>query len=317
MAIYHLSVKAISRSSGRSATAAAAYRAGEKITDERTGIIHDYTRKGGVQSADIVLPDNAPIWANNRATLWNAVELAEKRKDSCVAREYEVALPEELPPEERKRLAIDFAKWLANNEGCAVDVAIHEAGKGGDNRNHHAHILKTTRKVEIDGLGEKLDSEKAGRKRKDDLEVIRARWAELTNQRLKENGIDAIVDHRKLEVQGIDREPTKHKGVAVTEMERRGAASNVIDRITEAERLHAQTRAEIERQNKELTERIAAEQAYLETIRAEWQGIKAKGIAGGYEAFKRQRQAEREAQERQKVSQQQTKSNNKDHDLDR
>ena len=98
MAIYHLSVKPISRSAGRSATAAAAYRAGElgaPIVDERTGDVHDYTRKRGVLSADIVLPDGAPSWAQDRPRLWNAAELAEKRKDACVAREYEVALPAE------------------------------------------------------------------------------------------------------------------------------------------------------------------------------------------------------------------------------
>ena len=106
MAIYHLSVKAISRSAGRSATAAAAYRAGCKIADERTGEIHDYTRKGGVQSADLVLPDGAPEWAFDRSALWNAAESAEKRKDACVAREFEVALPAELFAKSRKRLAL-------------------------------------------------------------------------------------------------------------------------------------------------------------------------------------------------------------------
>ena len=125
MAIYHLSVKAVSRSAGRTATAAAAYRAGCEIADERTGEIHDYTRKGGVESAEIVLPDGAPEWATDRAKLWNAAELAEKRKDACVAREFEVALPAELSPAARRGLALDFAKDMANREGCAVDVAIH------------------------------------------------------------------------------------------------------------------------------------------------------------------------------------------------
>ena len=221
MAIYHLSVKAISRSAGRSATAAAAYRAGCKITDERTGEMHDYTRKGGVESADIVLPDGAPGWATDRAKLWNAAELAEKRKDACVAREFEVALPSELSPAERRRLAIDFAKDMANREGCAVDVAIHAPGKEGDSRNHHAHILRTTRKVEADGLGAKLDTEKAGRKRSEDLEAVRSRWAQMTNERLRENGIDASVDHRSLEAQGIDRVPTRHLGPTATAIERR------------------------------------------------------------------------------------------------
>ena len=221
MAIYHLSVKPISRSAGRSATAAAAYRAGVEIADERTGEVHDYRRKGGVESADIVLPDGAPEWATNRGALWNAAEKAEKRKDACVAREYEVALPAELSPAERRRLALDFAQEMANREGCAVDVAIHAPGKEGDERNHHAHILRTTRKVAIDGLGAKLDTEKAGRKRVDDLEAVRARWAELTNERLRENGIEARVDHRSHAERGIEAVPTLHLGPGATGYERR------------------------------------------------------------------------------------------------
>ena len=255
VAIYHLSVKAVSRSAGRSATAAAAYRAGCSITDERTGEIHDYTRKGGVESADIVLPDGAPEWATDRTKLWNAAELAEKRKDACVAREFEVALPSELSPAERRRLALDFAKDMANREGCAVDVAIHAPGKEGDNRNHHAHILRTTRKVEADGMGAKLDTEKAGRKRSDDLEAVRAKWADLTNERLRENGIAARVDHRSLEAQGIDREPTQHLGPAASGYERRtGQPSDKrIQQEREAvERLaRAKALGELERQSRQ------------------------------------------------------------------
>lgn len=231
MAIYHLSVKAVSRSAGRSATAAAAYRAGCQIADQRTGEVHNYTRKAGVVSASMILPDDAAKWAEDRAALWNAAELAEKRKDACVAREFEVALPAELSPAERQRLAHDFAKEMANREGCAVDVAIHEPGKEGDNRNHHAHILRTTRKVGPDGLTEKLDTEKAGRNRTADLEAVRARWAELTNERLLENGINARVDHRSLKDQGIEREPTQHLGPAAMGMERRGVSSHVQQRI--------------------------------------------------------------------------------------
>ncbi len=221
MAIYHLSVKAISRSAGRSATAAAAYRAGCEITDERTGQLHDYSRKRGVASADLVLPDCAPEWATNRVALWNAAELAEKRKDACVAREFEVALPAELSAVERRRLAVDFARDMANREGCAVDVAIHAPGREGDNRNHHAHILRTTRKVEIGGLGAKLDTEKAGRKRADDLEAVRARWAELTNERLREAGLEIHIDHRSLQTQGINQKPSWHLGPAASGYERR------------------------------------------------------------------------------------------------
>ena len=214
MAIYHLSVKTISRSAGRSATAAAAYRAGVEITDERTGEIHDYTRKGGVESAAIILPDDAPEWARDRAQLWNAAEQSEKRKNSTVAREFEIALPAELSPAEREKLAHDFARELVKRHGCAADVAIHAPGKEGDNRNHHAHILLSTRRLEADGFGEKtreLDSAKTG------AAIItewRERFAQLQNERLREAGHTVQVDHRSHAERGLDAEPTRHLGPA-------------------------------------------------------------------------------------------------------
>src|SRR5574343_1965825 len=109
MAIYHLSVKTISRSAGRSATAAAAYRAGVEIADTRTGGVHDYRRKGGVEHRELVVPVDAPDWARDRAALGNAAEVAEVRKNSTVAREFEIALPSELSGEARRALAVDFA----------------------------------------------------------------------------------------------------------------------------------------------------------------------------------------------------------------
>jgi MobA/MobL family len=224
MPSYHLSVKTISRSAGRSATAAAAYRAGVEIADQRTGELHDYTRKGGVEYIKLVLPENAPSWSVDRDALWNAAEQAETRKNSTVAREFEVALPSELSAIERQRLALDFAQEIVERHGCAADIAIHAPGKGGDTRNHHAHILCSTRKLTKDGFGQKtreLDDRSSG-------EVVRwrERFAELQNQRFRDNGIDASVDHRSLEAQGIDREPTRHLGVAATGYERRtGQAS--------------------------------------------------------------------------------------------
>lgn len=292
MAIYHLSVKAISRSAGRSATAAAAYRAGCKIADERTGEIHDYTRKRGVESVDLVLPDGAPEWASHRPRLWNAAELAEKRKDACVAREFEVALPSELSPAERRRLAVDFAKDMANREGCAVDVAIHAPGREGDNRNFHAHILRTTRKVEADGLGAKLDTEKAGRKRVDDLEAVRTLWANLTNDRLRENSIDAQVDPRSLKDQGIEREPTRHLGPAASGYERRTGEPSWKRQEFEreaAERLaRAKAVGELERQGREADRSILDLSGDLNAAKAErdrqrvpdMKQIAAAGVAG-------------------------------------
>ena len=122
MASFHLAVKTISRSAGRSATAAAAYRAGVEITDERTGLVHDYTRKQGVEHNALVVPADAPAWANNRAALWNAAEQAETRKNSTVAREYEIALPAELSAEARRELALGLAREISERHGVAVDV---------------------------------------------------------------------------------------------------------------------------------------------------------------------------------------------------
>lgn len=255
MAIYHLSVKTISRSAGRSATAAAAYRAGVEITDERTGEIHDYTRKGGVESAAIILPDNAPDWARDRAQLWNAAEQAEKRKNSTVAREFEIALPAELSPAEREKLAHDFARELVKRHGCAADVAIHAPGKEGDNRNHHAHILLSTRRLEADGFTEKtreLDDQKTG---KVIVTEWRERFAQLQNERLREAGHSVQVDHRSLEAQGIEREATRHLGPTATAIERRtGQPSHKRQQHNEdaLERLQrARDAGELERQGKE------------------------------------------------------------------
>lgn len=325
MAIYHLSVKAISRSAGRSATAAAAYRAGCKIADERTGEIYDYTRKRGVESADLVLPDGAPEWASHRPRLWNAAELAEKRKDACVAREFEVALPSELSPAERRRLAVDFAKDMANREGCAVDVAIHAPGREGDNRNFHAHILRTTRKVEADGMGAKLDTEKAGRKRVDDLEAVRTLWANLTNDRLRENGIEAQVDHRSLKAQGIEREPTRHLGPAASGYERRTGETSWKRQEFEreaAERLaHAKALGELERQGREADRSILDLSGDLSAAKAErdrqrvpdMKQIAAAGVAGVRAQFemakvvKAGKQQARQAFEQFKAEQQEQK----------
>ena len=225
MAIYHLSIKTVSRSEGRSATAAAAYRAADKITDERTGELHDYTRKGGVAYSEILLPNNAPDWARQRAQLWNEAEQAENRKNSTVAREFEIALPSELPEKERQRLALEFAKEIVERHQVAADVAIHEPSRGGDNRNHHAHILITTRQLTESGFTKKtreLDDRKSG-----EVDHWRKRYADLQNEFFKKNGIDETVDHRTLKAQGIDREPTQHLGVAATNYERRtGKKSN-------------------------------------------------------------------------------------------
>lgn len=231
LAIYHLSMKPISRTSGRSAVAAMAYRAGEKLANERDGLVHDYTRKEGVEHAEIILPDGVDAaWARNRSALWNAAELAEKRKDARVAREFEVALPFELSADERLEACRDFARELANRYGAAVDFAIHAPHEASDVRNHHAHVMMTTRQVGEVGLGDKTLIEREnkwllgqGLATTDvQLRDLRQRWEGIANERLALAGLDARIDHRSHAERGLEIAPTEHVGVHATQMERRG-----------------------------------------------------------------------------------------------
>ena len=218
MALYHLSVKTVSRASGRSAVAAAAYRSGDVLTNDRDGMTHDYTARGGVEEAFIVAPEGA-AWAQDRAVLWNAAEAAENRKNSVVAREWEVALPDELSVEARRELAAGFAGELVERYGVVADVAIHGPHAMGDARNHHAHILTTTREAGADGLGAKtrsLDVSTSG-----EIETMRERWAERVNDALELAQVPERVDHRSYARQGLEIEPTGHVGVHATGMERR------------------------------------------------------------------------------------------------
>jgi len=222
VAIYHLSVKSISRSAGRSVVAAAAYRAGQELIDERQGLTHDYTRKQGVEDAFIVTPDGAD-WAQDRNTLWNAAEAAEKRKDAKTGREYELALPAELDAGARKELARDFARELVERYGVVADVAIHEPGRQGDNRNHHAHILTTTRTAGNEGLGAKTRVLDVASTASAEIEHMRGVWARQVNMALERHQVEQRVDHRSFERQGKEQEPTRHMGVSATALERQAA----------------------------------------------------------------------------------------------
>jgi MobA/MobL family. len=189
------------------------------LKDERTGDIHDYSSKRGVEHTEIVFP--AGMSGIDRSRLWNNAEAAETRKNSTVAREYEIALPDELNQKQRQDLALEFARHLASRYGVAADVAIHAPGQGGDHRNHHAHILTTTRQVAQGGtLGAKtrsLDDRRSG-----EVEHVRSAWAHLVNGALEQAGRPERVSHKSLEAQGINRQATVHLGPTVTTMERRG-----------------------------------------------------------------------------------------------
>lgn len=250
MAIFHLAVKTRSRAKGQSATAAAAYRAGERIVDERTQEVHDYSRRSGVIHAEIITPENAPSWSNNRSKLWNEAEASETRKNSTVSREFEISLPAELTPKQRLNLAQDFTKKLVEKHGFAADMALHKPGRGGDNRNFHAHILCTTRRLTPQGFGEKtreLDGRSSA------VEEIREEWAKMANNALERAGHNVRIDHRSLKVQMIEaqehgdleksnklqRIPTVHLGPNVVQMERKGIRTYAGDRAREIHAINA------------------------------------------------------------------------------
>jgi ATP-dependent exoDNAse (exonuclease V) alpha subunit len=269
--MYHLSIKLVSRSTGRSATAASAYRSGEKIHDERTNTTHDYTRKQGVEHQEIITPLGSPDWAKEREKLWNAAELAEKRKDSRVAREYEIAIPKELSKEEGIELVREFGKELSDRYGVAVDIAVHKdhekdwQGKEKGFDSYHAHLLSTTRLLGKEGLGEKAALELSDSKRQslglckgsEEIETVRKMWEKTANRSLERSGHRERIDCRSLKEQGIEREPTKHLGSKATYLERRGTQTEIGDvnrRIEQAYEQGLKDRADLVLMNPKLIE---------------------------------------------------------------
>lgn len=227
MAIYHFQMKTLSRSAGRSATAAAAYRSGQKIEDERTGQTFDYSRRTGVLLAEVITPDGRPL---DRAQLWNAAETAEKRCNSVVAREFVVALPHELSREQQTELVKGYAQGLSERTGWAVDVAIHEPGRAGDLRNVHAHLLCTTRIIERDPAGCPLMKRKTREWdiRSSGSELLcyeRSEWERCVNQSLENANRIERVDGRSHAEKQTGLEPQIHLGPTVMAMERQGIST--------------------------------------------------------------------------------------------
>ena len=324
MSIFHLCVKPISRATGRSATAAAAYRSGELIVDERTGEVHDYTRKGDVEHSEILVPPGVPSWAEDRAALWNAAEAAENRKDARVARDYEVAIPKELTRAQGIALVRDFSQSIADHYGVAVDFNVHRDqlknwdGSEKGYQAYHAHILTSTRKLSRDGFGAKADPELSDTKRKSmgldtgasEVGKVRERWEIAANRHLEQASQSHRIDRRSLEAQGIDREPTVHLGPVATDLERRGIRSDLgeINRRIEAAWLKGieerKERAGIDRSMldtsgdlaKAIRERDQAqgrtqEQARSETTLKGQAAEAAKGVAALRERFAQRRKA--------------------------
>jgi len=239
MAIFIASTKSISRGNGQSAVASASYRAGVELEDKRYGKTHDYSKKQGVISANIILPSalaaaNADI---DRSELWNKAESAEKRVDARVAREWLINLPYELSVEDRKELAHQFAQTLADRYGTIADCAIHEPtqkeiDRGADPRNFHAHILFTTRTAEINDnnqiiLTDKATIELSDNKRRSlgmarvshEIKDVRQIWEQIANEKLAEHNLN-LIDSRSYAAQGIDIEPQLKMGSVATKLER-------------------------------------------------------------------------------------------------
>jgi hypothetical protein len=242
MAIYHCSIKIISRGKGKSAVAAAAYRAGESIASEYNGITYDYTEKSDIVHTEILLPENAPDEYHHRAVLWNAVEKSERNNNARLAREIEIALPAELSQEQNISLVREYVKHNFTDAGMCADVCVHDKGDG----NPHAHVMLTMRPMDerggwaakskteylLDENGERIRLKNGKFKARKiptvdwneqtKAEEWRAAWAQSVNAALSQNGIAERVDHRSYQRQGIDQIPTVHLGVAASQMERRG-----------------------------------------------------------------------------------------------
>lgn len=242
---FHFSVNIISRGKGKSAVASAAYISGEKIKNEWDGVTHDYTKKQGVISKEIFLPDHAPEEYKDRKTLWNSVELFEKNSNAQLARNFIISLPKELSIEENKKMIEEYIQTNFVKEGMIVDLAIHDESREG-NQNIHAHIMTIVRPINEDGTwGQKSKKEyildekgekvlnKNGKPKtrkvelttwndKGNVEKWRENFSDLCNKYLERAGAEKRVDHRSFKRQGIKQIPTIHLGASASAMERKG-----------------------------------------------------------------------------------------------
>jgi len=292
MAIYHLSIKIISRGKGKSAVAAAAYRSGEKITNEYDGFTHDYTKKGGVVHTEILLPEHAPKEYADRSILWNAVERIEKNKNAQLSRELELALPVELSVGQNISLVRDYCNRHFVDKGMCADIAIHNTGTG----NPHAHIMLTMRPFEKDGSwaaksrkeyilddnGERIvlkSGEYKSRKvdavdwnNQDNAEIWRAAWADMVNEFLERQDISERIDHRSYERQGVEQIPTVHLGVAAFQMEKRGIATERGNKNRKIDELNKQLR-QIKARIRKLEDWVKEERAAPPTLWEVFSGI--------------------------------------------
>lgn len=238
MAIYHFSVQVIGRAAGRSAIAAAAYRSASRLRDDRLGRDQDFSAKRGVVHSEVMLPENAPEEWNDRERLWNDVEAFEKRKDAQLAREVEFAIPREMTQAQGVELARDFVAREFVDRGMIADLNVHwDMGADGQPK-PHVHVMLTMRSVDDNGFGQKVRDWN----RTEMIERWRERWADHVNERLTELDIDARIDHRSLEAQGIGLEPQTKIGAPAQRIE---AAGIEADRAEDHRRIARENGARI------------------------------------------------------------------------
>ena len=294
MAIYHCSIKIIKCSEGRSTVAAAAYRSGEKLSNEWDGMTHDYTKKGGVIHTEILLPTHAPPEFQGRSALWTSVEESEKSSNAQLAREIEIALPVELDRQEQISLVRAYVRDNFVAAGMCADFAIHDKDDG----NPHAHIMLTLRPFEQDGTwgakcrkeyelddhGQRIRLPSGEYKSlrvnttdwndKEKAERWRSAWAEYANRALEQKSLPERIDHRSYIRQGVEQIPTFHMGVAATQMERRGLITekgNVNREIAAQNKLLKEIKACITRLYNWSKEQAAAPQGKESVMARLWQ----------------------------------------------
>ena len=229
MAIYHFSAKVISRQTGASAVASAAYRSASELHDDRFNRNHDFSNKAGVIHSEVMLPEGAPERLNDRAALWNEVEAGEKRKDAQLAREVEFSIPREMNEKQGVALAKDFVKKQFVDRGMVADLNVHwDKAKDGTPK-PHAHVMLAMRDVGPEGFGAKNRDWNSTELLKDWREA----WSAHVNERMAELGLEGRIDHRSYEAQGIELEPQHKIGPAASRRPEQGL---------EAERIEDHTR---------------------------------------------------------------------------
>ena len=236
MAIYHFSVKVISRATGASAVASAAYRSASRLHDERLDRDHDFTNKSGVVHSKVMLPDGAAEHLADRAKLWNTVEAGEKRKDAQLSREVEFAIPREMDQAQGIALARDFVQREMVDRGMVADLNVHwDIGPDGLAK-PHAHVMLSMREVGEEGFGAKVRDWN----RTELVEHWREAWADHVNERLAQLDIDARIDCRSLQDQGIDLEPQHKIGPAAGRRADEGLEADRLDEHHEIARANGE-----------------------------------------------------------------------------